>query len=243
MPKADVVFEGGGVKGIGLVGALQVAEEKGYEWVNIAGTSAGAIVGALLAVGYTSHELKAIMAGIDYSKFKDKGLVDRIPLLGPALSVGFEKGIFEGKYAEDWLRGLLRAKGKETFGQLVMPEYKDNPQFRYKLRVVASDLSMGSMLVLPQDIEQYGEKPDELDIARAVRMSMSIPYFFEPVKLKHKDSGQDSYIVDGGILSNYPVWLFDEGEEPSWPTFGFKLVEPDEGRQGIRHKIDRKSVV
>ena len=45
--KADSVFEGGGVKGIGLVGAVAVAEERGYQWVNIAGTSAGAIVAAL----------------------------------------------------------------------------------------------------------------------------------------------------------------------------------------------------
>ena len=44
---ADVVFEGGGVKGIGLVGAVAIADERGYQWVNIAGNSAGAIVAAL----------------------------------------------------------------------------------------------------------------------------------------------------------------------------------------------------
>ena len=54
---ADAVFEGGGVKGIGLVGAVAVAEERGYQWVNIAGTSAGAIVAALLAVGYSVAEI------------------------------------------------------------------------------------------------------------------------------------------------------------------------------------------
>ena len=52
--KADAVFEGGGVKGIGLVGAVAFAEEKGYRWVNLAGTSAGAIVAALLAAGYNA---------------------------------------------------------------------------------------------------------------------------------------------------------------------------------------------
>ena len=55
--RADAVFEGGGVKGIGLVGAVAVAEERGYQWVNIAGTSAGAIVAALLAVGYSVAEI------------------------------------------------------------------------------------------------------------------------------------------------------------------------------------------
>jgi len=67
-------------------------------------------------------------------------------------------------------------------------------------------------------------------VALAVRMSMSIPFFYEPVKLRNMKTGQTSYIVDGGILSNFPVWLFDHGGSlPEWPTFGFKLVEPDEG--------------
>lgn len=69
--KADAVFEGGGVKGIGLVGALSVAEEKGYRWQNVAGTSAGAIVAGLVAAGYSAAELQEIMAELDYRKFKD----------------------------------------------------------------------------------------------------------------------------------------------------------------------------
>ena len=68
---ADAVFEGGGVKGIGLVGAVAVAEERGYQWVNIAGTSAGAIVAALLAAGYSAAEMKQIMEELDYNSFKD----------------------------------------------------------------------------------------------------------------------------------------------------------------------------
>ena len=55
---ADAVFEGGGVKGIALVGAVAVAEEKGYRWANLAGTSAGAIVASLLAAGYTGAEFR-----------------------------------------------------------------------------------------------------------------------------------------------------------------------------------------
>jgi len=55
---ADAVFKSGGVKGVGFVGAIAVAEERDYQWVNIAGTSAGAIVAALLAAGYSSAEMK-----------------------------------------------------------------------------------------------------------------------------------------------------------------------------------------
>lgn len=234
--QADAVLEGGGVRGIGLVGALAIAEEE-YEWVNLAGTSAGAIVAALLAVGYTALEIKAILDGLDFRKFKDEGLLDRVPIIGPALSLGFEKGIYEGDYLEELLRDYLRDKGKTRFGD-IRTEFEDE-RYRYKLRVIASDVSRGRMLVLPQDIKQYGGDPDDLEIARAVRMSMSIPFFFEPARLQDLSTGQGSYIVDGGLLSNFPVWLFDSDGEPQWPTFGFRLVEGDvrSPRHQVRHDI------
>jgi len=229
--KADAVFEGGGVKGIGLAGALAVAEEKGYRWVNVAGTSAGAIVAALVAAGYTAVELKEIMSALDYNRFKDASVMDRVPVVGPLASLLFEKGIYEGAFLETWLGDLLKAKGVDTFDKLILEEYRNDERYRFKLRVIASDVSRGRMLVLPQDIKDYGIMPEKLNVALAVRMSMSIPFFFEPVRLRNAATGQVSYIVDGGLLSNFPVWLFDsEGQAPGWPTFGFKLVEPEEGK-------------
>lgn len=227
--KLDAVFEGGGVKGTGLVGAVAVTEEKGYSFENVAGTSAGAIVAAFVAAGYTAAEMKEIMLGVDYNEFRDKGVVDRVPVIGPILSLGFEKGIYEGDFFEHWLEELITAKGVETFGDLVMEEYGEDPRYRYKLNVIAADITNGKLLILPRDIERYGIQSDRLKVARAVRMSMSIPFFFEPVTLQDA-AGDTSYIVDGGVLSNYPVWLFDaDTEDPAWPTFGYKLVEPDEG--------------
>lgn len=236
--KADAVFEGGGVKGIGLVGALEVAEKQGYQWVNVAGTSAGAIVAALVASGYTATEIKDIMDRLDYRKFQDPGIVDSIPVIGPLISLGIEKGIYEGKYLHDLLTDYLAQKGVKTFGDLVIPEYAQEERYRYRLQVIASDVSRGRMLVLPRDAQKYGMSPDELSVALAVRMSMSIPFFFEPVTLKDADTGQESYIVDGGLLSNYPIWLFDTpGPNPEWPTFGFRLVEGEEGPKTVRHQI------
>ena len=226
--KADAVFEGGGVKGIGLVGAVSEIEKAGYEFENLAGTSAGAIVAALLAAGYSAAELKAVMGELDYNRFKDIGLLDRVPFAGPLASIVFENGVYEGKFCESWIRELLRAKGVETFGDLIMEEYKNDEQYRFKLRVIASDVSRGRMMVLPQDIADFGTRPEDLNVALAVRMSMSIPFFYEPVKIRNVKINQMSYIVDGGLLSNFPVWLFDSGGGiPEWPTFGFKLVEPE----------------
>jgi NTE family protein len=227
--KADAVFEGGGVKGIGHVGAVAVAEERGYQWVNIAGTSAGAIVAALLAAGYRAAEIKGILANLDYRKFKDASALDRVPLVGPMASLTFERGIYEGKFFEDWIRELILKKNIETFGDLILEEYKNDERYRFKLRVIASDISRGRLLVLPQDIAKYGRRPEDLDVAAVIRMSMSIPFFYEAVPLKNMKTNQVSYIVDGGILSNFPVWLFDVEGKPEWPTFGFKLVEPEEG--------------
>lgn len=223
--KVDAVFEGGGVRGIGLVGAAAVVEERGYELENVAGTSAGAIVASLLAAGYSARELTGIMREVDYNEFKDTSVIDRVPLVGKLASLLFEKGIFEGDYLEQWLGELLRAKGVTTFRDLILDRYKDDPRYKYRLQVVAADISSGTLLRLPHDIRSYGMAPDDLSVVRAVRMSMSIPLFYEPVQLKDA-SGRVHYVVDGGLLSNFPVWIFDDGTpDPPWPTFGFRLVE------------------
>jgi NTE family protein len=93
--------------------------------------------------------------------------------------------------------------------------------------VIVSDLTEQRLLVLPRDAHKLGvEDPDGLEVALAVRMSMSIPLFFEPVSFKEPKTSREHVIVDGGMLSNFPVWLFD-AEEPSWPTIGVKFIEED----------------
>lgn len=229
--KADAVFEGGGVKGIGLVGALYYAEkEKKVQWQSLAGTSAGAIVAALVAAGYTAQEIKDIMFYLDFSLIKDQGFIDMFSLPGKTLSLLLEKGIYEGLFIEQFMAGLLEKKGVRTFGDLRI-KGETNPRYAYRLNVIASDVTRGKMLVLPHDIRDYGRDPDLMSVALAVRMSMSIPVFYEPVAIDFEEGGRQrrSYIVDGGILSNFPVWIFDSVEEPQWPTLGFRLVEPGEG--------------
>ncbi|HYJ67920.1 MAG TPA: patatin-like phospholipase family protein [Nocardioidaceae bacterium] len=223
---ADLVLEGGGVKGIALAGAYSVIEEQGYTLKRIAGTSAGSIVGALLAAGTTADELKALMSDIRYDKFEDESLLGRLPLLGKPLSIAYRQGINKGQYAHDWIRDQLAAHGVKTFADLryndpkfVLPEAK-----RYKLVVMVSDISRGQLLSLPWGYPDYGQKADEQQVADAVRASMSIPFFFEPVRLKNLGNGQDSVLVDGGMLSNFPVGVFDATQgDRRWPTFGIKL--------------------
>jgi len=223
MKKADGVFEGGGVKGIGLVGALTVAEEEGYKnWQRVAGTSAGAIVASLLAAGYDSHDIKKMMMNMDYSNLLDYTSWWDILAYPIGTVWGFltDYGANKSHPIQEWLEDKLADKGVETFADLRTGSEKK--KYKYKLRVIASDISKRNMVVLPQEIEKYGEDPDQLSVARAVGMSILFPGFFKPEKLNC------SYIIDGGVLSNFPVWLFDQEEDPRFPTFGFKLLEKDQ---------------
>lgn len=227
--QADLVLEGGGVLGIGHVGALSALEEKRYSFPRVAGTSAGAIVAALAAAGMPSTELREVMRTLDYGRFKDKDMLDRVPLVGPGLSALFENGIYEGKQLVEWLGNLLADRGKETFGEL----HRDDDdagaapdiERRYKLVVIAADVTRGELVRLPWDYERYGLDPDRQLVVDAVRASMSIPLFYEPVELKPA-KGPSSTLVDGGLLSNFPIEILDRTDlaRPRWPTFGVKLV-------------------
>ncbi|UFJ42938.1 patatin-like phospholipase family protein [Brevibacillus humidisoli] len=213
---ADAVFEGGGVKGIAFIGALQVMEEHGYRWEKVAGTSAGSIVAALLSAGYTSHELYHIFERFNYqSLLVRRGWLRRVPLIGPAWELLTKKGLYPGQPIERFVGDLLRRKGICTFGDLPTG----------KLKVIVSDISDNRMLVLPDDLVDFQLNPETFPIARAVRMSSSIPYFFQPYLLRKASNAVAHYTVDGGLLSNFPVWLFDV-EQPRWPTFGFRLSSP-----------------
>jgi NTE family protein len=181
---ADLVLEGGGVKGIGLVGAYRELADAGYRVRRVAGTSAGAIVGALIAAGAPPEALTQTMREIDYRRFEDKGFLDHFGVAGRGLSVLFEKGIYEGAYLRDWLHGLLSDVGAATFGDLRITDDPDSslpPERAYRLVVLTSDVSRGRLVRLPWDYPRYGLDPDEQFVADAVRASMSIPIFYEPV--------------------------------------------------------------
>jgi NTE family protein len=233
---ADLVFEGGGVKGIGLCGAFAAFQERGFSHKSVAGTSAGAITAALVGAGYSSAELDEILLKVPFKDFKDRAWEDRLPG-GRIVSLLRDRGIYEGSFFQEWIAALLEKKGITRFGQLI-DENAEQPKNRFRLRVIASDVTHRRMLVLPNDADHLGVEPEELEIAYAVRMSMSIPIFFEPVIHKNPRSGEEHLIVDGGMLSNFPVWLFDcEGRDPNWPTFGMRLVEPDP-KIAIGHRLE-----
>ncbi|MFT9848067.1 patatin-like phospholipase family protein [Aneurinibacillus sp. REN35] len=211
MKKIDAVFEGGGVKGIAFVGAIAEFERRGYSFCRVAGTSAGAIIASLVAAGYRADELNELMKGFNYMALQKKQGMARIPCIGTWLNLWIKKGMYSADYLYNWMDAQLAAKKIHTFGDL--PEGA--------LKVIASDITAGRLLVLPDDAKQLGLLPQSLSVALAVRMSASLPFYFEPVILQKQ--GVPVYVVDGGILSRFPLWLFEEDSQSCYPTIGFRL--------------------
>ena len=227
----DCVIEGAGAKICAEVGAYEALTLRGFTSSHIAGTSAGAIVGSCMAAGYEPEPLKKIIFEKNFTDFLD----------GSRWKVKRWWDIYRGKSMHsgdtfyEFIKDLLADKGVHTFKDLLTTDTKelDDPRYRWRLKVVISDVSMGRMLTLPNDARLFHMNPDDFEVARAVRMSMSIPGYFKPEMLK------DSYIVDGGILSNFPIWIFDSDGKPSWPTFGILLVAAmvDLNRRSTRARI------
>jgi len=209
----DGVFSGGGVKGYAFVGALEVVERKGFRFRRVAGTSAGAIVASLIASGFSSEEIRREMDEMSPALFMDvKNSAYRFPFI-KWITLYWRMGLYKGHAFERWMRKTLMKKGVKEFSDLPTDA----------LKIIASDLSRGKMIVIPDDLGLYGIDPSRFSVAKAVRMSCSLPFFFEPVPLYNK-RGEKCLIVDGGVLSNFPVWVFgDEQSLPLRPFLGFQL--------------------
>jgi NTE family protein len=216
--KADGVFAGGGVKGLAFAGALQATAEAGYdEWGKLAGTSAGAITAMALAVGYSAEELRRQLSGLDLSTIADYGPLGEAEI---PVNLAERHGVTRGVALHDWIERLLAAAPRPAtrFGELEAE----------KLQVVGVDLAHSRMVVFPRDVALYVDEdgrpltPEDFRIADAVRISAGFPYFFPPVRLRDRQTGKQGVLVDGGVASAFPVFLFDT-PEPERPTWGFRL--------------------
>jgi NTE family protein len=255
---ADLALEGGGVKGIALAGAVLVLDEAGYSFRGVAGTSAGAIAAALIASITAANQpmtaLKGFMDQLEFTNFMPEGkihhFIDRYGRrLGEeaadAAILGHRPGLYNGDYLAVWLRPILEGLGVRSFGDLRLPDDPGAslpPGQDYRLVVHTSDITRGELVRLPWDFPFYGREPDSQDVVGAVRASMSIPFFFEPVRFDadyakvpipapdggmvelEYQAGTVSW-VDGGMLRNFPITAFDriDANPPRWPTIGLKL--------------------
>ncbi|MFC0447016.1 patatin-like phospholipase family protein [Rhodococcus jostii] len=229
--EADLVLAGGGVKGIGLVGAASALIDAGYTFHRVSGTSAGAVVGAILAAAtasgepVTGEQLKKLTR-IDYKEFLDPGVLENIPIVGQSWALLRGTGLYRGDRVHQWIKDTLAALGISTFGDLQIDDDTLPLNRRYRLVVTVTDVTTGQLVRLPWDFERvYGLDPNAQSVADAVRASMAIPFFFRPVSLTSA-AGMTSTLVDGGVLSNFPIDSLDrtDGQLPRWPTFGVTVL-------------------
>lgn len=206
----NLVLEGGGVKGVaysGVFASLQ-SRRKLSDIENVLGVSAGAIAAVFLAIGMTSNEIEYALREIEFDSFKD----DSFGVLRDLYRFIFRYGKNKGDFFTLWLEDIIEAYTGDrncTFQDLAnVPNSKN-------LFVAATSVEKGEQVVFCKDTS-----PD-LSISKAVRMSMSIPFFFVPVEYDN-----DLY-VDGGVLNNFPINFFDRKYKAE-ETLGVRLDTTNE---------------
>ncbi|HEX8185968.1 MAG TPA: patatin-like phospholipase family protein, partial [Blastocatellia bacterium] len=217
-PFKNLIFEGGGVKGVAYGGALDVLDDRGIlgQIVRVGGTSAGAITAALVALGYDAAAIKSKMLNLNFNEFKDGSFLRDFKNLFE--KYGWYKGDIFLRYIEGEIAHMT-GNPHATFNDLHARGFKD-------LYVISTDLTLRQYQVFSH------ESKGETRVADAVRMSMSIPLFFASYKF------ENNVFVDGGVLNNYPITLFDDPKynkdlspgSPNPETLGFVLskqvIEP-----------------
>jgi NTE family protein len=205
----NLALEGGGVRGLAYAGALSVLEQKGIldHVQRVAGSSAGAIAGLMVVLGYNSQEIDSVLQTLKIQEFNDGK-----DIFGKIRRIKREYGVYKGDKIEAWLGTLIAKKTGNsdlTFLGLHQLHLKD-PRFR--------DLYCTGTNISEQQLEVFSwEKWPQMKLKTAVHISSCIPFYFKPVPIDSlgnevalSDSlDQYDLYVDGGMLCNYPVNMFD----------------------------------
>ena len=191
-PKIGLTLSGGGAKGLAHVGILKAIDSAGLKIDYITGTSMGAIMGALYAVGYSGEQIEKICRKTDLEIL----LSNQVSLRSLTIEEKDEYGKYaiELPYINHKLRlpgGLLDGQELEfKFSELFYPVHNINNfnKFDIPFKCIASDITTGQAVVI-----------DKGDIVTALKASMAIPTVFAPIEY------DGNKLVDGGLTRNFPV--------------------------------------
>ena len=229
----NLVFKGGGVRGIAYMGAVEELEKLGVidGIERVAGTSAGAIAATLMSFRITLEETLVLFNNLDLSSIPQKSMRDHKGRILTLANPGSYKRLFEsyGWYSSEYFY--------QWMSEVVAGKCDDNPRATFKdfkerdfrdLYIVVSNISRHR-----PEVFSYKTTPD-VAVADAVRISMSIPLYFEALRFDGKNFGAGDYYVDGGLYKNYPLDIFESefivsdpnnfSDEVNWESLGLYLI-------------------
>ncbi|AYV82411.1 MAG: patatin-like phospholipase [Homavirus sp.] len=220
-----IVLSGGGIKGVSYCGALEVLDKYNIIYdkdgklkiKGFAGTSAGSITASLLAVGMKVDDLKTLITGIDFDKFLD----DKVSYIRDGINFIKHYGLCPGEYVQNLIADQVeKITGNRDY--TIQQLYDDKG---VTLVIVSTDMNN------QKSIYMYPNNPNtlysQIPIHMAVRMSMSIPFLFMPVLY------DNNYHVDGGVLDNYAIHVFD-GAYPGDPNARLNICAPNPKVLGLQ---------
>jgi len=224
----NLVFEGAGIKGIAYSGVLKELERVGVlqQVQRVCGTSAGAITALMVSLGYSSSEIYQLISETKFQKFNDGQFI----FVGGFTRMSKRYGWYKGTAFTHWLEKIIEKKtgNKDiNFQELKKQGFKE-------LYVTSTCLNQQKLLVFSH--ENY----PKMKVKDAVRISMSIPLYFEAVFIdkdgkvyeKQSKNKELDVVVDGGIIGNYPIFVFDsfiEGKRiPNPKTLGVRIDTDDQ---------------
>lgn len=250
--EAFAVFEGGGVKGAALAGALSATLEHNIKFVGYGGSSAGAIVAYLSAIGYSPKELLHFFLNTSFSTFLDHNQgkeleraknkfsalstfkIIQFVFLPPIINYLISSRLrllkkiatkiysHKGYYCHDGLKKELLKLTQSKYPELV----ELNQRFSFKdlyrltgtdLKIVVSDVGNGRAIVFDHENEDVSS----FSVIESICASASYPFLFQPV-IKLIEHG---YLVDGGLSSNLPTFIFKKNNHKRIPILSFDLCK------------------
>ena len=215
----NLVFEGAGIRGIAYCGVITELESRNMlqQVEKVGGTSAGAITALTVSLGYSATEIKDIISRTNFKKFNDGNYF----FAGGIHRTNKYFGWYRGNRFEQWLEKIIVQKTGNadiTFEELHTKGFRD-------LYITGTCLNKQQLVLFSH--ETY----PKMKIKDAVRISMSIPLYFEAVfidkdgkvsKRPKQKEGLD-IMVDGGFTGNFPIKIFDTVMQANFSTLGFRI--------------------
>ena len=204
-PYRNLVFEGAGIRGIAYSGALEELDKRAIlkDIKRVGGTSAGAIVATAFAIGYSPQQTDSIISNTNFGKFND----GRFIFIGGISRMKSSFGWYRGQAFTKWIGRMLEKKTGNSEITFIQLHNSGKPD----LYITGTSLTQQKMVVF-----SYENYPD-MKVKDAVRISMSVPLYFKALWI---DSSGKTYsnpkglknpnlVMDGGIIGNFPIHIFD----------------------------------